>query len=126
MLHPIEQGVISLKILCESNICFRINDSEMSLYSCVLVYVDRFSVAADISEGYKGNRKYDLLTEVKNNEDVEKGGATVPEATAGSTPQPHDKPRELSKFCSANYRKLKLNIKLTPQAGRVSILMAFR
>jgi hypothetical protein len=88
--------------------------------------VDRFSVAADISEGYKGNRKYDLLAEVKGNEDVEKGVATIPEATTGSTPQPHDKPRELSKFCGANYKELTLNIKLTPQTGRPSILMAFR
>jgi hypothetical protein len=61
--------------------------------------VDRFSVAADISEGYKGSRKYDLLTEVKSNEDLEKGAATVPETTTGFTPQPHDKPRELSKYC---------------------------
>lgn len=73
------------------------------------MYVDRFSVAADISEGYKGNRKYDLLTEVKSNEDVEKGGGAVPEATAGSTPQP----RELSKFCSNNYKALKLSIEYT-------------
>ncbi|XP_069702783.1 bridge-like lipid transfer protein family member 1 isoform X3 [Periplaneta americana] len=56
----------------------------------------RFSVAADISEGYKGNRKYDLLAEVKSNEDVEKGTTVVPEITTGSTPLPHDKPRELS------------------------------
>jgi hypothetical protein len=77
--------------------------------------VDRFSVAADISEGYKGNRKYDLLTEVKSNEDVEKGGAAVPEATAGSTPQPRDKPKELSKICSNNCNELKLSIKFTPQ-----------
>jgi len=56
----------------------------------------RFSVAADIAEGYKGNRKYDLLPEVKSSDDVEKGAAPVPEAAAGSTPQPHDKPRELS------------------------------
>jgi hypothetical protein len=61
------------------------------------VCLDRFSVAADISEGYKGNRKYDLLPEVKSSEDVEKGTAPVAEATTGSTPQPHDKPRELSK-----------------------------
>lgn len=104
--------------------------SELMILEChcilVSMCVDRFSVAADISEGYKGNRKYDLLTEVKINEDVEKGGVTVPEATAGSTPQPHNKPRELSKFCSANYGKLKFSIKLTPQAERVSILMAFR
>ena len=58
----------------------------------------RFSVAADISEGYKGNRKYDLLTEVKINEDVEKGNTSVPETTTGSTPFSHDKPRELSKY----------------------------
>ncbi|PSN42927.1 hypothetical protein C0J52_12032 [Blattella germanica] len=43
----------------------------------------RFSVAADISEGYKGTRKYDLLTEVKSNEDVEKGNASVPDTTTG-------------------------------------------
>ena len=61
------------------------------------VCLDRFSVAADISEGYKVNRKYDLLPEVKSSDDVEKGAASVAEATAGSTPQPHDKPRELSK-----------------------------
>ena len=59
--------------------------------------VDRFSLAADISEGYKGNRKYDLLPEVKCSDDVEKAAASVTEATTGSTPQPHDKPRELSK-----------------------------
>jgi hypothetical protein len=62
------------------------------------VCLDRFSLAADISEGYKGNRKYDLLPEVKSSDDVEKGVASVAEATTtGSTPQPHDKPRELSK-----------------------------
>jgi len=61
------------------------------------VCLDRFSVAADILEGYKGNRKYDLLPEVKSSDDVEKGAASVTEATTGSTPQPHDKPRELSK-----------------------------
>jgi hypothetical protein len=69
--------------------------SGMSL--CFYVSVVRFSVAADISEGYKGNRKYDLLTEVKSNEDLEKAAATIPEVTAAATPQPHDKPRELSK-----------------------------
>jgi hypothetical protein len=59
--------------------------------------VDRFSLAADISEGFKGSRKYDLLPEVKSSDDVEKGAASVAEVTTGSTPQPHDKPRELSK-----------------------------
>jgi hypothetical protein len=106
MFHPMEQGVMSLKlIVCESDISFRMNVSGISLYSCLCAYADRFSVAADISEGYKGNRKYDLLTEVKSNEDVEKGAAAVPEATAGSTPQPQprDKPKELSKSCSGNY-----------------------
>ena len=58
--------------------------------------LDRFSLAADISEGYKVNRKCDLLAEVKSSDDVEKGTASVAEATTGSTPQPHDKPRELS------------------------------
>jgi hypothetical protein len=77
--------------------------------------LDRFSVAADISEGYRGNRKYDLLTEVKSNEDVEKGGAAVPEATAASTPQPRDKPKELSKLCSNNYTELKLSLKFSTQ-----------
>jgi len=60
------------------------------------VCLDRFSLAADIAEGYKGSRKYDLLPEVKSSDDVEKGVASVAEATTGSTPQPHDKPRELS------------------------------
>lgn len=84
-------------VLYESSICFRINDFfGVSRF----VFVDRFSVAADISEGYKGNRKYDLLPEVKSNEDLEKGVAAVPETATGSTPQPHDKPRELSKCCS--------------------------
>jgi len=61
------------------------------------VCVNRFSVAADISEGYKGNRKYDLLAEVKSNEDVEKGTSAITETATGSITQPHDKPRELSK-----------------------------
>ncbi|KAG8228088.1 hypothetical protein J437_LFUL000087, partial [Ladona fulva] len=54
----------------------------------------RFSMApADISEGYKGNRKYDILTEVKSSEDVEKGlgdgGVSVAAETSshGHTPQ---------------------------------------
>lgn len=39
----------------------------------------RFSVGAnDISEHYKGNRKYDILTEMKSSEDVEKGEGTPP------------------------------------------------
>lgn len=39
----------------------------------------RFSVGNnDISEHYKGNRKYDILTEMKSSEDVEKGEGTPP------------------------------------------------
>ncbi|KAK9751645.1 hypothetical protein QE152_g4782 [Popillia japonica] len=44
----------------------------------------RFSVGnADISEHYKGNRKYDILTEVKSSEDIEK--AEHPTTTTAST-----------------------------------------
>lgn len=39
----------------------------------------RFSVGAhDISEHYKGNRKYDLLTEIRSTEDIEKSDSNVP------------------------------------------------
>jgi hypothetical protein len=76
--------------------------------------LDRFSVAADISEGYKGNRKYDLLPEVKSSDDVEKGAASVTEATTGSTPQPQDKPRELSKSIGRSVIKFKLLLIINP------------
>lgn len=113
MLQPIEQGYHNLEDPSLGiKYLIRINDSGMSLYSCVRVYVDRFSVAADISEGYKGNRKYDLLTEVKSSEDVEKGSAAVPEGTSGSTPQPHDKPRELSKFCRCYLQRAEIEHKI--------------
>ncbi|XP_049857041.1 transmembrane protein KIAA1109 homolog isoform X4 [Schistocerca gregaria] len=57
----------------------------------------RFSVPADVSEGYKGNRKYDLLMEARANEDVEKGlvnGGS--EHLARLTPVQQDKMRELN------------------------------
>lgn len=39
----------------------------------------RFSVGTyDISEHYKGNRKYDILTEMKSTEDLDKPEPTVP------------------------------------------------
>lgn len=51
-----------------------------------------------MSESYKGNRKYDLLTESKCNADIEKGVTNgIPEQKARSTPVPQDKVRELSK-----------------------------
>ncbi|XP_054257192.1 bridge-like lipid transfer protein family member 1 [Macrosteles quadrilineatus] len=43
----------------------------------------RFSVGGDVSEGYKGNRKYDILPEIKSNDDVERG-----EHPVASTPIP--------------------------------------
>ncbi|XP_039287951.1 LOW QUALITY PROTEIN: transmembrane protein KIAA1109 [Nilaparvata lugens] len=49
----------------------------------------RFSVAGDVSEGYKGNRKYDLLPEVKSTDDIERGENP-------STPVPSQQPRELN------------------------------
>lgn len=48
-------------------------------------------MAGDVSEGYKGNRKYDLLPEVKSNEDIERG-----ENPTASTPVPSQQPREIS------------------------------
>lgn len=50
-------------------------------------------MAGDVSEGYKGNRKYDLLPEVKSNEDIERG-----ENVTASTPVPSQQPREISEF----------------------------
>lgn len=39
----------------------------------------RFSVGTnDISEHYKGNRKYDILTEIRSTEDIEKSDSNVP------------------------------------------------
>lgn len=39
----------------------------------------RFSVGAhDISQHYKGNRKYDILTEMRSTEDIEKSETNVP------------------------------------------------
>lgn len=52
----------------------------------------RFSVGGDVSEGYKGNRKYDILSEVKSNEDVERGDHPV-----ASTPVPPNNPREFGR-----------------------------
>lgn len=50
----------------------------------------RFSVGAhDISEHYKGNRKYDILTEMTSTEDMEKSDSNVP--------QFENHPRESSK-----------------------------
>lgn len=40
---------------------------------------------ADISEYYKGNRKYDILTEVKSTEDIEKADGTTPVPTRESS-----------------------------------------
>ncbi|XP_046668210.1 transmembrane protein KIAA1109 homolog isoform X3 [Homalodisca vitripennis] len=51
----------------------------------------RFSVGGDVSEGYKGNKKYDILTEVKSNEDIERG-----EHPVASTPIPPHNPREFN------------------------------
>ncbi|CAH1991192.1 unnamed protein product [Acanthoscelides obtectus] len=60
----------------------------------------RFSIGTnDISEHYKGNRKYDILTEMCSNEDIEKSDGTVPpqtvkdssKSTAGAASNEHTK-----------------------------------
>lgn len=53
----------------------------------------RFSMAADISEHYKGTRRYDILTETKSIEDVEHPNS--------STPLP---PKELGKYTNKSMR----------------------
>ncbi|RZF34324.1 hypothetical protein LSTR_LSTR014429 [Laodelphax striatellus] len=60
----------------------------------------RFSVAGDVSEGYKGNRKYDLLPEVKSTDDIERGENP-------STPVPSQQPRELN-FVAGERTRLKV------------------
>ncbi|XP_046402633.1 transmembrane protein KIAA1109 isoform X3 [Ischnura elegans] len=73
----------------------------------------RFSMApVDISEGYKGNRKYDILTEVKSSEDVEKGvvdgGVSVAADTSsrGHTPQLSEtRPHQLGALVSGGMKE---------------------
>ncbi|GLG98163.1 Uncharacterized protein GBIM_04765, partial [Gryllus bimaculatus] len=50
----------------------------------------RFSVAPDVSEGYKGSRKYDVLSEGKASDDLERGPDPV-----RSTPVPQERLRDL-------------------------------
>uniref|UniRef100_A0A1B6DJ95 Bridge-like lipid transfer protein family member 1 C-terminal domain-containing protein n=2 Tax=Clastoptera arizonana TaxID=38151 RepID=A0A1B6DJ95_9HEMI len=49
----------------------------------------RFSVAGDVSDGYKGTKKYDIIPEGKTNEDVERG-----ENPTASTPVPSQQPKD--------------------------------
>jgi hypothetical protein len=52
----------------------------------------RFSVGTyDISEHYKGNRKYDILTEMKSSEELDKPESTPPVTTKGSVSKEHTK-----------------------------------
>ncbi|XP_075226335.1 transmembrane protein KIAA1109 homolog tweek [Lycorma delicatula] len=61
----------------------------------------RFSVAGDVSEGYKGNRKYDILPEVKSTDDVERGENPPPSTP---TPVPSQQLKEMNVVNSSGER----------------------